>query len=158
MAVAPRGWRWVRGSGVVMCTALSAAYGLSLLRCTDWFVASIDSLKLTARLRQHHGCLFLRTVDYEHASPIPFLGPWDRGHSGPIWWWFSYEMRSPNSPEVGVPLWAPLLSAALPTAYAWYRCRRRPPGHCPKCGYDLAGIAAGVCPECGAAISRQPAA
>ena len=24
------------------------------------------------------------------------------------------------------------------------------PGHCPKCGYDLSGITAETCPECGA--------
>jgi len=32
-----------------------------------------------------------------------------------------------------------------------------PPGHCHKCGYDLAGKTSGVCPECGETISERPA-
>ena len=65
-----------------------------------------------------------------------------------VHWLFVFH-TAPGVSEILFPLWAPFLAAALPTAYAWYRCRRRPPGHCPKCGYDLAGNTAGVCPECG---------
>jgi predicted amidophosphoribosyltransferase len=38
---------------------------------------------------------------------------------------------------------------AIRRAVALCRKRKTSPGHCPKCGYDLAGIAGGVCPECG---------
>src|SRR5258706_15768265 len=56
---------------------------------------------------------------------------------------------------LAVPLWVPLVLVAAPTACAWHRCRRHAPGHCPTCGYDLVGIAAGVCPECGTAVRRS---
>jgi len=47
----------------------------------------------------------------------------------------------------------PLALFGVPTAYLWYRDRRRfPPGHCPSCGYNLTGNQSGVCPECGNAV------
>ena len=50
-----------------------------------------------------------------------------------------------------VPMWS--LAAAfalLPAARLLGRlARRRRPGHCPRCGYDLTGNVSGVCPECG---------
>lgn len=57
-------------------------------------------------------------------------------------------------------LWhAPLVSGACVGAaavlgagaglVAWWR--RKNPGACGKCGYDLAGLGGGVCPECGTA-------
>lgn len=74
-----------------------------------------------------------------------------------VWrWWFDAAFNGPTALVI-IPLWAPLVAVLLPTALAWRRHLRRPPGHCLKCGYDLAGIAAGVCPECGAGIvARRP--
>jgi hypothetical protein len=47
---------------------------------------------------------------------------------------------------------AALLPAARSAAWLWKRCRRRRrPGHCRRCGYDLTGNVSGVCPECGSA-------
>ena len=38
----------------------------------------------------------------------------------------------------------------------WRRRSRRRRGRCVACGYDLAGVGAGVCPECGAEFARPP--
>ena len=56
------------------------------------------------------------------------------------------------------PGWALALLVLLPTLGAWrldiLARRRARVGHCPKCNYDLAGLAAGaVCPECGAGLT-----
>lgn len=57
-----------------------------------------------------------------------------------------------------------LITAVLPTA--WLICFSRPArrrrlkrqGRCLICGYDLAGNASGVCPECGTPIPQSPVA
>ena len=72
----------------------------------------------------------------------------------PAWnWGFEVDLhpRGGTSWSVGIPLWFPFLVAATATAWIWRLDRRRPPGACPKCHYDLTGNTTGICPECGAA-------
>ena len=45
-----------------------------------------------------------------------------------------------------------MLLAAVPGSLLYRRLRRRPPGLCPRCGYDLRATP-GRCPECGAVAS-----
>lgn len=63
------------------------------------------------------------------------------------------EARTPRGEslfsEIDIPLWTILVVIGVPTAFLWYRDRRRPKGHCRSCGYDLTGNVSGVCPECG---------
>jgi len=50
-----------------------------------------------------------------------------------------------------VPLWMLFVLIGVPTAWLWWRDRRRvPAGGCAACGYDLTGNVSGRCPECGA--------
>jgi hypothetical protein len=53
-----------------------------------------------------------------------------------------------------VPIVLPLVFSAAPAALLWWRerveRRRLLEGHCRKCGYDLSGLGAPTCPECGA--------
>lgn len=62
--------------------------------------------------------------------------------------------------QVTVPYWLVLLGFGFaPARRGWRALRRRPPpGHCPRCAYDLTGNVSGTCPECGAAVAElQPA-
>jgi hypothetical protein len=49
-----------------------------------------------------------------------------------------------------IPIWLLALLVAVPTVRLWRRDRRRRPGHCQRCSYDLTGNTSGICPECGA--------
>jgi hypothetical protein len=71
-------------------------------------------------------------------------------------WWFQWDGYATGIERLGyvvIPLWAVLIAIGVPTAVLWRRDRLPTgPGHCPKCGYSLAGRAAGAaCPECGEA-------
>ena len=74
-----------------------------------------------------------------------------QAHTVPFSWWFETQW-TPYQRQTSIPLWFPFLLTAIPTAFLWYRDRRRVlPGHC-RCGYDLTGNTSGKCPECGRAI------
>ena len=84
---------------------------------------------------------------------------WDHSINPEFEWGFEWD------PDYGgthfyIPLWFPTLLSLLPTAAAWRadaKCLRRARVKmCPACGYDRAGLAAGVmCPECGAAAGAR---
>ncbi len=85
-------------------------------------------------------------------------GDWVR-YSGSSSWWFRYSPESGAHPSIlRIPLWAPLLLIAIPTAWLWRRVRRYPPGHCNKCGYNLTGLPEPRCPECGRKFGDSGAA
>jgi hypothetical protein len=73
-----------------------------------------------------------------------------------------YGRRSPEQTVafLFVPFWIPaLLLAAWPllgwARPAWIRHRRRRPGLCLYCGYDLTGNTSGRCPECGSPVAAR---
>jgi hypothetical protein len=55
--------------------------------------------------------------------------------------------------QVLLPIWIPLSLVALPTLYSfWHARKRKKPGLCQVCLYDLTGNVSGICPECGSPI------
>ncbi len=77
-------------------------------------------------------------------------------------WLPEVSARDPYGPPryrfwLYVPLWVPLVVAAVLTLLAWRWKRRTPPGTCRSCGYDLTGNVSGRCPECGTPTNANAA-
>ncbi|MGH7133343.1 MAG: hypothetical protein ACREJO_15525 [Phycisphaerales bacterium] len=100
-------------------------------------------------------------VDFRWPTPwdpekLQFTGPVRQYVLSRFRWDFTWDRE--NYPgvtytKIFVPLWAPALVIAVPTAWLWWRDRasrrRMLAGQCVKCGYDLAGLGGKPCPECG---------
>ncbi len=71
---------------------------------------------------------------------------------------FMYCVCGGNMPmwrTFNLPFWLPFIAAATPAALISLRDRRRAPGHCRKCNYDLTANESGRCPECGTNVSQN---
>jgi hypothetical protein len=85
------------------------------------------------------------------APAIVNEAPWSNAPDGPIQG-FPRIYSSPGDYHFYTPLWLLAASAALFAAGFLISLRLHrpfPPGHCPKCGYDLRATPS-RCPECGA--------
>jgi hypothetical protein len=104
----------------------------------------------------HEWCLgFTRISDPASRARIHDLWPeWHFRRAGEGISWLS---EPPSFHSIEIPLWIVLVLMSLPTCLAWWgwaRARWRARiGKCRGCGYDLAGISTGVCPECGKAVA-----
>ncbi|MCL4197374.1 MAG: hypothetical protein KJZ69_07750 [Phycisphaerales bacterium] len=78
-------------------------------------------------------------------------------HSFTWWFWTLWISLNPVVGVVSIPVWFLALLLAVPTIWLWYRDRRRAPGLCTKCGYDLRGMDHAVCPECGGDVAASRA-
>ena len=85
----------------------------------------------------------------------------DPGGGG--WWSREWLIDAGVDPYGGghlfVGAWLPLLvlaGAVWLLARPMIRARRRRPGSCVTCGYDLTGNTSGRCPECGTAATGTP--
>lgn len=83
----------------------------------------------------------------------------DLGPAGMVHWWTpdparATALRYAHGAGLTVPAWpAPVVAGVVGWLLIWWD-KRVLRGRCTKCGYDLAGLAAGVaCPECGRGAS-----
>jgi hypothetical protein len=87
-------------------------------------------------------------IDREPVSPILYM--FHSQFAGFGWGWGGFEY------SVIAPLWSIMVASLLCGFYFWRRASRiPPPGHCPKCGYDLRATP-DRCPECGTECSTIP--
>lgn len=137
-----RAGKWA-GLGATLLVA--AAYATSTCDSISWFDSSGRGIGIAS------GVLVFSWSDTSISQRPEWVAV---PHEPALYWRFSYEHGRFGLNILGVPLWVPLLAAALPTAWLWHRDRRgnprNLPGHCGRCGYDLAGLpSGGPCPECG---------
>ena len=144
--------RVLKWSGTVASLLVAAAFGASIWRNIWWISADW----------QHEVELRYGAVWY--CSPSTWSAASHRpGEPGPGWTVWKYAGRwrvhwldlGGHRPII-LPLWIPFVVLALPTAFLWWRDRRRtPPGHCQTCGYNLTGNVSGICPECGTPVPQR---
>jgi hypothetical protein len=126
-------------------------------RAVEWFAVEPEFVR---RLLVRRAPKFYSTGAPADARVVPGLPGW----SALGFQYGGFEERRaglrPGKAAWGlvVPMWALLLpTAILPAARAWRRlARRRAPGLCASCGYDLRATPE-RCPECGAGMGHAAA-
>jgi hypothetical protein len=149
--------RWLKWSGVAICLAMAAAWGISLPLAACYLIGSDAGDRAAVGIILADGCLdcwlspFSRRGEHTFSvDPKPWRAPYWSPRLGDM---------DPSGKYVLLPLWIPFLLVAIPTGIIFWRDRRRiPPGHCLRCGYSLTGNKSGVCPECGTGVGSKPAA
>lgn len=158
MARLRRRWRVVKWAGLALSTCLLAALVLSLYcgisySTGRWTPRTTFSGGVVRDIEDLHYFNLCDGGLFYHYSPIV---------QATLAFGWRLEARSSvlltRSPSYhvdrtlasfGLPLWIPLLLAAVPTIVLFRRDRRTPSHCCHSCGYDLTGNTSGTCPECG---------
>ncbi len=115
-------------------------------RCAYWIRYSPEIAERRARDP-------IPPLSLSRVGAAPTGGPFNARPLWPLW-----LKSSTGSLYFILPLWIPAAIAALPLAVlgaqrvrALYRARFTQ--SCPNCGYDLRGLAAPTCPECGSPLA-----
>ena len=81
---------------------------------------------------------------------------WAKDELNPVWRWLPEWQDYPGPYRqlvLRIPLWIPVAVLMAPFVWSWWRAKRtEAAAPCPKCGYDLVGLAGAKCPECGAEV------
>ncbi len=89
-------------------------------------------------------------------AALSHAGPFFADRSDEPLQWAPAIRDTPVRGELSLPLIYPTLALLVPGAILAHRVRFRP-GHCRRCGYDLAGLEGDApCPECGRARPSVP--
>ncbi len=146
-------------SGAVGCGEVRWA-GVSV--CAVLVLWSVVSLRYAVKFTSRHFMVqvwagWVGVFHFSLARPesgVSFATGWADGTSAESALWFKMSRNGPRDWGLDVPMWSLLAVAAVPTAVMSWRDRRKfGAGRCRQCGYELAGLSGGVCPECGATIA-----
>ncbi len=160
--------RWISSAltGLLVACWIGSAWW-----CLEWHNGTLEEVVVQC------GCL-RATIEMGPTSSTSTMNGWyfwKLPPDAPMQWMPRYQHSRflsaiPGAPlchifYLTLPLWIPAALSAVPTAAAWHLhrlARRREHAarthRCPRCGYDLAGIApATPCPECGGASIALPA-
>ena len=112
----------------------------------EWLSAERTGVDVAA------GCLYLEKSWHGHTPSFESIREISRNRL-PAFWWFAAK-KGDYGWAVRIPLWFPLTLSLIATAAAWrldaLARARAVVGLCPKCHYELRGLAPGAkCPECG---------
>src|SRR5262249_30201 len=134
------------------------AVGFALLLVSNFVVRYRLNLPRIG-IRAYDGLIGLGVED--GSSPLPMGLDWQREVRPHVKFEFKVFTSATGWAAV-MPTALPLALSAVGAGLLWRRerieRRRGMKGHCPKCGYDLQGLAAANCPECGAAPVAAPKA
>jgi hypothetical protein len=123
---------WVRSYRQTATTILDYdRFQLTRFDPAYWCVSTEGGLLLFRQTGQTYGLVPLNGF---RKAGFSFEG--SRGNNGSMWW------------KLRIPYWLLALIAALPMSLIWFTLRRRRPGCCLNCGYDLRATP-DRCPECG---------
>lgn len=154
-----RWWRWGVGAAFVVVAGAIPLSFIGYARVNSSNTEPVVTLRLSCGLLtfKHFGDARGGRVFMPPLAKGVSLG-WSRDEPNAVGWRWLPEWTTgpiPSLPEqvVRVPLWMPAVVLVVPLARAWWReSRKRHPGACAACGYDLSGLEARVvCPECGTA-------
>jgi len=142
--------RWIRiakWSALVLTVLLLLADVLSI-----WFAWYINGTRRDL-FWVGQGCAFFTFPLDQPLKLAPRVVGAHRFNSDVAFFWWPLDF-GPGSNRRTIPLWIPLVNAALAAAGLWWldrmRLRRSIIGRCTACGYELAGLLRGAaCPECG---------
>ena len=142
---------WLKWAGTVACAVIIVSWGV-----TGFCIWRVSYGVYRAEFNSG-------SVSFEY-WPWPFR---DQGFGavrrplGFFWGrfdWMWIERDEGTIVTVHLPHWVLLAAVGVPTLLLWLPSRRRrTPGHCQKCGYDLTGNVSGVCPECGRRVGQKAA-
>ena len=138
-------------AGVVMCLCLAALFLASI----RWYVAWCPDGNYGIMV--FGGRAYFGHVVGVHMRSLP--PGWSlvlRDENWWMQWWPDFRIERWGSHSFAVSLWWPFVLAAAATGVLRHLDRRRPPGACSACAYDLTGSTTGVCPECGKACGVKP--
>ena len=157
--------RILKWTGVWVCVLILIVWTASLQRYFEYVPPQWPP---RASIELYDGCILVRVWTTDFAKDVPFrLQFYRKGSYSHYAVSRRYGFRLPTSmtsqrrgyTRIVFPLWMPLVVASVPTAFLFWRDRRRiPPGHCQRCGYNLTGNVSGKCSECGESCKRDASA